>query len=217
MHKGLFLSLDGPDGAGKSTQCLLLAAWLRQLGHAVTTCVDPGGTALGTVLRDILLHHRQEISPWGEALLFMASRAQLIAEVIRPAMEVGQVVVSDRYLLSTVVYQGYAGGLDPARVREVGRVAAEGLEPDLTLVLDLPLEMSLARVVGRRLPLGGVPDLDRVEGRPRDYQARVRDGFLAEAARHPERIRVVDASGSVEAVQDTVRAAVVKILRSYNE
>jgi dTMP kinase len=213
MSRGLFVSLDGPDGAGKSTQCLLLADWLRQRGRAVTSCVDPGGTSLGTVLRDIVLHPRQDMALWCEALLFMASRAQLVAEVIRPALDAGQVVVSDRYLLSTVVYQGHAGGLDPRQVWDVGRAAAGGLEPDLTLVLDVPLELSLARLGGRRPP-GGAGQTDRVEGRPWDYQVRVRDGFRAEAALRPDRIRLVDASGAAEAVQEAVRSEVLKILRT---
>src|ERR1700726_2574713 len=108
----LFLSLDGLDGTGKSTQCRLLCDWLRQQGREVTACVDPGGTALGERLREILLHHRGTMEPAAEALMFMASRAQLVAEVIRPALAQGQIVVSDRYLLANVVYQGHAGGLD---------------------------------------------------------------------------------------------------------
>jgi dTMP kinase len=207
MGRGFFLSLDGPDGAGKSTQCRLLAAWLRQRGYVVTTCVDPGGTPLGAALRDILLHHRQDMALWCEAMLFMASRAQLLAEVIEPALQAGEVVLSDRYLLSTVVYQGHAGGLDPRQLWDVGRVAAGGLEPDLTLVLDLPLDVSLARIGSRQV------GADRVEGRPRDYQARVREGFRAEAALRPDRIRLVDASGPVEAVQEAVRREVMKTLR----
>src|ERR1043166_374242 len=108
-----FISLDGLDGAGKSTQCRLLAAWLRQQGCAVTECHDPGGTPLGTEIRALLLHHRRSMSSLCEALLFMASRAQLVEEVIRPALAAGQIVISDRYLLANVVYQGHAGGLDP--------------------------------------------------------------------------------------------------------
>src|SRR5271168_3774657 len=111
MARGLFFSLDGLDGCGKSTQCRLLADHLRSQGMTVTTCVDPGGTAVGAQLREILLHHRQDIAPACEALLFMASRAQLVSEVIRPALESGRIVISDRYLLANVVYQGHAGGL----------------------------------------------------------------------------------------------------------
>src|SRR5215831_17025192 len=110
--RGFFLSLDGIDGTGKSTQCRLLADWLRGRGCDVVQCADPGGTAIGDALRDILLHHRGELAPACEAFLFMASRAQLVAEVIRPALDAGRVVVCDRFLLANVVYQGYGGGLE---------------------------------------------------------------------------------------------------------
>jgi dTMP kinase len=191
MPRALFISLDGLDGTGKSTQCRLLAAWLRGRGHAVTECADPGGTAVGDVIRDLLLGHRHEMALPCEALLFMASRAQLTAEVIRPALDAGRAVVADRYLLANVVYQGHAGGLEPEFLWQVGRLATGGLEPDLTIVLDLPLEAALAR---RRGPA------DRVESRDAPYQCRVREGFLAEARRRPDRIRIVDASLPVEVV-----------------
>src|ERR671935_2032681 len=109
----LFVSLDGLDGTGKSTQCRLLADWLRGRGYAVTECADPGGTPVGDAIRDLLLDRRREMALPCEALLFMASRAQLTAEVIRPALGAGRAVVSDRYLLANDVYQGHAGGLDP--------------------------------------------------------------------------------------------------------
>src|SRR5262249_54360895 len=112
--RGLFFSLDGLDGSGKSTQCRLLAGWLRARGHEVRECRDPGDTAVGKLLRDLLLEHRHpEMTTACEAYLFMASRAQLVAEVIRPALEAGRFVVSDRFLLANVVFQGHAGGLDP--------------------------------------------------------------------------------------------------------
>jgi dTMP kinase len=196
-----FISLDGPDGAGKSTQCRLLAAWLRSLSWAVVECADPGGTALGAQLRNILLNHKGSMALPCEALLFMASRAQLIDEVIRPALTSGQMVVSDRFLLANVVYQGHAGGLDPARLWEVGLFAAGGLEPDLTLVLDLQLEVSLAR---RKA------SADRMESRGADYHGRVRDGFLAEAKWRPDRIRAIDASMSADAVQEAIRSEVAR-------
>jgi dTMP kinase len=199
MARGFFVSLDGLDGAGKSTQCHLLATWLRSQGRKVTTCFDPGGTSLGTALRDILLHQQGDLDLWSEALLFMASRAQLLHEVIRPALHAGDIVISDRFFLATTVYQGHAGGLDPDQVRHVGRVAAGGLEPDLTLVLDLPVEMSRSR---KKDPA------DRVESRGTDYQARVREGFLAEARLQPTRIEVIDATLPAQAVQETVRRLV---------
>jgi dTMP kinase len=198
-----FFSLDGLDGTGKSTQCRLLADWLRGRGRDVVSCADPGGTAIGASLRDILLHHRGDMAPWCEAFLFMASRAQLVAEVIRPALDSGRVVVCDRYLLANVVYQGYAGGLDVDRLWDVGRLSAGGIEPDLTLVLDLPLDAALSR-------RGRAPD--RLESRTREYQQRVREGFLAEARRRPDRIRVIDAGPPVEVVQERIREEVERVL-----
>ncbi len=203
MARGIFLSLDGIDGTGKSTQCRLLVDWLRCSGHDVVACADPGGTAIGDSLRDILLHHRGEMAPTCEALLFMASRAQLIAEVIRPALDTGCIVVCDRFLLANVVYQGYGAGLDVDQLWAIGRLATGGLEPDLTLVLDLPLEAALTR--RRRAP-------DRMESRAREYQERVREGFLAEARRSPARIRVVDASPSIEAVHQRICEEVQRVL-----
>jgi dTMP kinase len=196
MPRGLFISLDGLDGAGKSTHCRLLAEWLRQRGLAVTECADPGGTEVGQILRGLLLDQRRNISLPCEALLFMASRAQLTAEVIRPALESGNAVVSDRFALANVVYQGYGGGLDPVKLRDVGLLATGGLEPDLTFVLDLPLAAALARRKS---------GTDRMESRDDAYHARVRAGFLAEAAKHPERIRVIDAAQGVDRVQENIR------------
>lgn len=200
---GLFLSLDGLDGAGKSTQCRLLADWLREQGLTVVECADPGGTPLGAHIRTLLLDHRQEIALASEALLFMASRAQLVAQVIRPALLADQTVVCDRFLLANVVYQGHAGGLDPAELWQVGRLATGGIEPDLTIVLDLPTEAARGR---RQRPE------DRVERRAAEYHATVRHGFLTEARRRPERIRVVDATRSVAEVQEAIRREVADVL-----
>jgi dTMP kinase len=199
MARGPFISLDGVDGAGKSTQCRLLADWLRSRGWQVTECRDPGGTPLGQQLRQMLLNYRGQMALPAEALLFMASRAQLVAEVIRPALEAGRAVVSDRYVLANVVYQGHAGGLDPALLWQAGALSTGGLEPDLTVVLDLPLD----RAAGRRK---GSPD--RLESRAAEYHARVRAGFLAEAAHRPDAVLVVDACGPSREVQEAVRAAV---------
>jgi dTMP kinase len=203
MARGLFISLDGLDGTGKSTQCRLLAEWLRNQGQTVTECADPGGTPVGDVIRHLLLDHRREMTLPCETFLFMASRAQLTAEVIRPALTAGGVVVSDRYLLANVVYQGHAGGLDPEQVHALGMLATGGLEPDLTLVLDVTVEIARAR---RQRPA------DRVESRGPDYQARVRGGFLIEARRRPDRIRVVDASPPVQIVHEQICEEVSRVL-----
>lgn len=195
MPRGPFFSLDGLDGAGKSTQCRLLAQFLRQRRYTVTECADPGGTAVGQVLRGLLLEHRHHLTLPCEALLFMASRAQLTAEVIRPALDAGQAVVSDRFLLANVVYQGHAGGLDPRKLYDIGLLATEGLEPDLTFVLDLPL----AAAVQRRKS-----EADRMESRADAFHALVRAGFLAEAHSRPERIVLVDASQPVDRVHESI-------------
>lgn len=200
---GHFISLDGMDGAGKSTQCRLLAAWLRERGREVVVCHDPGGTDLGQELRGILLGHRGGMTILTEALLFMASRAELVAQVIRPALAAGQVVVCDRFLLANIVYQGHAGGIAPERLWDTGLFATAGLEPDLTFVLDLPLEVAFARRKS-----GG----DRMESRGIEYFAKVREGFLAEARRRPERIRVVDATEPIDAVQQQLRGVVQSLL-----
>lgn len=201
--RGLFLSLDGLDGTGKSTQCRLLADWLRTRGLEVTACVDPGGTEMGSQIRALLLDGRQQISLSCEALLFMASRAQLAAEIVRPALEAGRTVVADRFALANVVYQGHAGGLDPAELWRISAFATKGLEPDLTLVLDLPVEAAWSR---RNRPA------DRMESRDLAYHTSVREGFLAEARRRPDRIRVIDAQASVERIHQQICEEVAGVL-----
>jgi dTMP kinase len=151
----------------------------------------------------LLLDHRQEMTLTCEMFLFMASRAQLTAQVIRPARAAGHAVVADRFLLANVVYQGYAGGLDPDQVWEIGRVATSGLEPDLTVVLDLPVELAQTRRQG---------PADRMESRELVYHVRVREGFLTEARRRPERVCVVDAQASVEMVHERICQEVARVV-----
>jgi len=176
---GMFLSIDGGDGTGKSTQIALLVAWLRERGLAVTTCRDPGSTPLGEAVRGLLLDRDDlAIHRRSEMLLYMAARAQLVEEIIRPALGRGEWVVCDRYLLANVVYQGHAGGLAVDELWRVGRVATGGLMPELTIVLDVPAEVAATR-------LSDTPD--RMERQGDEFHRRVRDGFLAEARRDPER------------------------------
>ena len=200
----MFFSFDGIDGVGKSTQIDLFCDWLEGQGHQVSSCRDPGSTRLGEVVREILLS-REEISLCGrtEMLLYMAARAQLVDEVIRPALGRGEVVVSDRYLLANVVYQGHAGGLDVQTLWDVGRVATDSLQPDLTFLLDMdPCEAS-----GR---MTGQPD--RLEKRGDAYRERLRQGFLDEARNNADGIVVIDAAGSIESIAATVRSAAQPIL-----
>ncbi len=204
---GFFLALDGVDGAGKSTQVKLLAAWLKQQGHAVTTCRDPGGTHAGDRIRQVLLDRNTgAISAMTETFLFMASRAQLVEEIIRPALLRGDVVITDRYILSTVVYQGYAGDLDAAMCWELGRIATRHTLPDLTLVLDMPLEAVLARKQG--------PD-DRMEDKGRSFLDKVRLGFIAEAEKDPEHLRLINAHRAVEEVQRDLQQEVSHALARH--
>ena len=195
----MFFSIDGGDGTGKTTQVAQFCEWLRALGHDVVTCRDPGSTPLGEEVRQLVLRrHDLRIDRTSEMLLYMAARAQMVEEVIRPALSAGRMVVSDRYLLANVVYQGYGGGLDVATLWSVGAVATGGLMPELTMVLDVPAEVAAARLQAV---------LDRMEQQGDAFHGRVREGFLQEAARHPGQIVVVDASGSIEEVQAAIRRA----------
>lgn len=200
----MFFSIDGGDGVGKSTQVALLCQWLTQLGYAVVSCRDPGSTRLGEAVRELLLH-RQDLHPTrrSEMLLYMAARAQLADEVIRPALHQGRIVVSDRYLLANVVYQGYGGGLDVEALWQVGEIATGGVMPELTLLLDMPAEAALARIARTH---------DRMEQQGLEFHRRVREGFLKEAQRQPDRIVVIDADRPVQLVQADIRAAVGKRL-----
>jgi dTMP kinase len=190
----MFFSFDGIDGVGKSTQVNLFVESLRERGLEVVVCRDPGSTALGERVRELLLSHdaATAIGRRSEMFLYMAARAQLVDEVIRPALAAGKVVVSDRYLLANVVYQGHAGGLDAAAIWQVGRVATDGVEPDCVFVLDMP-----PQVADRRINR----PLDRMEQQGDEYRSRLREGFLAEAAASGGRIRVIDAGREIPQVQ----------------
>jgi dTMP kinase len=201
----MFFSFDGIDGTGKTTQMDLCCDWLRQRGHEVVACRDPGSTPLGERVREILLHS-DAATPIGrrsEMLLYMAARAQLVDEVIRPALAANQIVVSDRYLLANLVYQGYAGGLDLEAVRRVGLVAIDETEPDAVFLLDMPPEAA-----DRRMNRA----LDRMERQGSGYRKRLREGFLEEAARAEDRIHVIDADRPVEVVQAEIRGILGRFL-----
>jgi dTMP kinase len=201
---GRFLVLDGPDGCGKSTQTRALAARLRDAGRTPVRLRDPGGTAVGDRIRRVLLDpDLAEMDVRTELLLYLASRAQLVAERIVPALEAGHDVVCDRYLTATVTYQGHAGGLDPDLVWRVGRELVGGPEPDLCVLLDLDVEEAMRRVGTER---------DRMEARGVAFQERVREGFRTVARSGPWPCVLVPASGSVEEVGERVWREVVRVL-----
>lgn len=204
MARGVFISLDGVDGAGKTTQCELLADWLRGRGHVVVTCRDPGSTPLGERIRQLLLDaHSGPISRRAEMLLYMASRAQLVEEVIGPALAVGQCVVSDRFVLANVVYQGYAGGLAIDELWRIGELATAGLMPELTVVLDLEPAQAAKRLNRPK---------DRMESNSLEFHEKVHRGFLAAAGDSVRPISVVSALGSIPEVQERIRAEVIRRL-----
>ncbi|WP_349903351.1 dTMP kinase [Parafrigoribacterium humi] len=203
---GLFITLEGGDGSGKSTQAELLSAWLTNAGHTVMRTREPGGTDLGVELREIVLHRRGDIAPRAEALLYAADRAHHIATKVRPALERGEVVIQDRYLDSSVAYQGAGRILDGAEVRNLSLWATEGLLPDVTILLDLDESVGRARLDRARTRY------DRLEAEKIEFHARVRASYLELAAAEPERFLVLDATDSVESIAAAVRVRVEPLL-----
>lgn len=197
----MFISFEGIDGSGKSTQARLLAETLRTLGHSVLLVREPGGTELGEQIRSLLLDPTQHITPRSELLLFSAARAQLVEVSIRPALASGAVVVADRFYDSTTAYQG--GGrriADFGQMESIHAMATDGLSPDLTILVDVDLNTAMARRLA-------VPD-DRMEAEDRSFHERVRHGYLALATRHPDRIHVVNGSQDVLSQQQQIARAV---------
>ena len=203
----MFITLDGGDGCGKSTQLRLLAEKLQSLGDQVVCCRDPGSTPLGDAVRNILLNRQElHIADMTEVFLFMAARSQLVREVIRPALEDNKIVLADRFLISTLVYQCYAGSV-PAEVLEPISAAAIGTTlPDLGIVLDIPYEMAVQRIGHRAAP-------DRMECKGEAYHRRVREGFLKYAAAEPNRYAVIDATPSPKEVAESIWKIVSSTLR----
>jgi dTMP kinase len=202
---GLFITLEGGDGSGKSTQSGLLVQWLREQGRTVLVTREPGGTDLGLELRQIVLHRRGDIAPRAEALLYAADRAHHIATTVRPALQRGEVVVQDRYLDSSVAYQGAGRELAATEVRDLSLWATEGLLPDLTVLLDLHEGEGRERMAERT-------QYDRLEAEADDFHARVRAEYLALAAAEPGRFLVLDARESIESIAAAIRERVAPLL-----
>jgi len=199
--RGRFIVFEGVDGSGKSTQAFLLTKHLGERKLRVVATREPGGTGVGEQMREILLDPGgEELSPQCELLLYMASRAQHVKRVIRPALESGTNVVCERYNWSSIAYQGYAGGLPVKTIEEIGALATGGLEPDLTILLDLDPELA----AGREMAPSGA-GADRIEKKGIEFQRKVREGFLELARSHPERSRVVDATRPPKEIHEEIR------------
>jgi dTMP kinase len=212
-RKGIFITLEGPEGSGKSTQTKLLCAALERAGRRVVRTREPGGTPLAERVRGVLLDPSHEISPMAELLMYEAARAQHVEDVIRPALARGAVVVCDRFTDATLAYQGWGRGLPKERIRVLNEIASGGLSPDLTLLLDVPVEEGLARA--RALPKGRAgagKKGDRLERETVAFHRRVRAGYLALAKREPGRFRVIRWKDGVERVHGEIAGIVMKRL-----
>ncbi len=195
MKKGLFITFEGADGCGKTTQMKLLAEYLKQQGKNVVLTREPGGKGLGEKVREILLNYDGPVSDRCESFLFLADRAQNIDIIVNPAVEDGKIVLCDRHIDSTVAYQGYGRGLDIERINKLNNIATNGKKPDLTFVFDIDVETSMKRVGKEK---------DRMESAGIDFHNRVRKGYLELAKQEPQRIKVLDATKSIEEIHKNV-------------
>jgi dTMP kinase len=213
---GAFVTFEGPDGSGKTTQLRLLADHLRAAGYDVLTTREPGGTPISDQIRDVLHDARNTMmDARAEILLYSASRAQLVREVIRPALAGGKIVLSDRYADSTIAYQGYGRGLDLTALRQITAFATGGLTPDLTIYLDCPVEEGLHRK--QRAMALGEGEWNRLDQEPVEFHRRVRQGYLALIAAEPGRWLVLDAHRPIKEIQKEIRKAVKSVLEAKVE
>ena len=209
---GTFITFEGIDGSGKSTQLKLLGNFLRANGCDALLTREPGGTALGLRLRAALLDAMEEVDPLTELLVFAADRAQHVRRMLRPELEAGRVVFSDRYADATVAYQGAGRGFSPELISQIVQLATEGLKPDLTLLFDVPITESTNRTTRRSN--NKTATRDRLDIEHADFHTRVRDAYLQIALAEPERVKLIDSSGPVERTQERVRAIIVPYLQS---
>ena len=201
MTKGLFITFEGGDGCGKTTQIKLLDEYLRSKGYTTLVTREPGAKGLGVKLREILLNYDGEVSPTCESFLFLADRAQHVDCIIKPALKEGVIVLCDRHTDSTVAYQGYGRGLDIEQIHKLNNIATGGLKPDVTIVLDVDVETSQQRV-GK--------DKDRMESAGVEFFERVRKGFLEIAKQEPQRVKVVDSTKSIEKIHNEILELIQK-------
>lgn len=203
MKKGLFITLEGADGCGKTTQLNLLKEYLTSRGYEIVVTREPGGKGLGEKLREILLNYDGEVSDRCEAFLYLADRAQNIDTIIKPAINSGKIVLCDRHTDSSVAYQGYGREQNIDNINMLNELAVNGVHPDLTIVFDIDTETSMARVGAEK---------DRLESAGIEFHKRVRNGYLEIAKKNPQRIKVVDASQAIEEVQRDVIKIIEEVL-----
>ena len=203
MEKGLFITFEGCDGCGKTTQLELLAKYLQDKGYDVIVTREPGARGLGEKLREILLNYDGEVSSNCESFLFLADRAQHIDTIVKPAIDAGKIVLCDRHIDSTAAYQGYGRGLDLEQINYLNNIATSGLKPDLTLLFDVDIETSMARVGKNK---------DRMESAGIEFQEKVRRGYLELAKAEPKRIRVFDSRKTIEQLHQEVLGTIAPLL-----
>ena len=210
MNEGIFVTLEGVEGSGKTTQAALLAEELRRRGHRVTLTHEPGGTRAGEAIRAIFLDPAVSLGTSAELLLVLADRAQHVREKLQPALTAGEIVISDRYSDSTIAYQGYGRGVDLKLVEQLNDLASGGVRPSLTIVLDCPVETGLMRARARAR--GNLRGYDRFEGEQAEFHRRVRDGFLAVARAEPDRVIVIDSAREPAVVSADILVAVERLV-----
>lgn len=200
---GLFITFEGADGCGKTTQLNLLAEYLKAQGHDVITTRETGARGLGEKIREIVLHYDGEISSNAEAFLFLADRAQNVDKIIKPAIDEGKIVLCDRHTDSTLAYQGYGRGVDLTQAKMLNKLATSGLVPDLTFVFDVDVETSMSRVGNTK---------DRIESAGIEFHNKVRNGYLEIAKEEPERVKVINANDSIENIFEQVKEIIFKLM-----
>jgi len=210
MATGVFITLEGVEGSGKTTQAAIVADALRGQGRRVTLTHEPGGTRAGEAIRAIFLDPAVSLHVAAELLLVLADRAQHVREKLRPALAAGEIVISDRYSDSTVAYQGYGRGFDLGLIGDLNRLASDGMCPDLTIVLDCPVEIGLARTRARTK--GGIREPDRFESEQVEFHRRVRSGFLTIARNEPGRVTLIDSTRDRAAVTGEILRVVTELL-----
>jgi len=214
---GIFITFEGPDGAGKTTQLKKLAEELKKQGHDVLVTREPGGTAISDQIRSIILDPvNKEMVDQAEVLLYAASRAQHVHQLILPALAAGRIVLCDRFIDASVAYQAYGLGVDVDMVKAISRYASSGLQATRTYILDVPVEVSLARLHHRASGTGvNAQQLDRIEQKNVDYHSRVREGFHQIAADHPERVRVINANRNEEEIAKDIWTDCNRLLEEH--